>query len=136
MKRSDSGLRGRDSRTPNPRQPRRPTSGRVMSIFALLQLPVALGGACSWWYEETAHHGVGFRNVSAFGAIGDGVADDTRAIQNAIDFNRGGDVGSGQSKSAAVVYLGPGTYKVTNTIVLWKWTVLMVRHFPAQFPPF
>lgn len=30
---------------------------------------------CSWWYEETAHHGFAFRNVSAFGAVGDGVAD-------------------------------------------------------------
>lgn len=99
--------------------------------------------SCSWWYEETAHHGTAFRNVSSFGAVGDGVADDTVALQAAIDSNRGGEPGSDQSKSAAVVYLGPGIYKVTDTIVLWKWTVLVgnphcppVIVLPAATPAF
>ena len=87
--------------------------------------PGALAPSCSWWYEQTPHHGFAFRNVSAFGAIGDGEADDTAALQRAIDSNRGGEPGSEQSKAAAVVYLGPGTYKVTDTLVLWKWTVLI-----------
>ena len=54
-----------------------------------------------------------------------GTAADTLAIQAAIDSNRGGEPGSDQAKAAAVVYLGAGTYKITDTLVLWKWTVLI-----------
>jgi glucan 1,3-beta-glucosidase len=80
---------------------------------------------CGWWYETTEHHGFNFRNVTDFGAVGDGVADDTAALQAAIDFARGGEPGSDADKSAAVIYLGSGTFRVTDTLVLWKWTKLI-----------
>jgi hypothetical protein len=80
---------------------------------------------CGWWYETTEHHGFNFRNVSDFGAIGDGVADDTAALQAAIDHDRGGEPGSDADKNAAVIYLGSGTFRVTDTLVLWKWTKLI-----------
>ena len=44
-------------------------------------------------------------NVKDFGAVGDGVADDTLAIQNAIN-------------SGNIVYCPPGTYKCTSTLNL------------------
>jgi parallel beta-helix repeat protein len=44
-------------------------------------------------------------NVKDFGAVGDGVADDTAAIQAAVNFGR-------------TVIVPYGTYKLTNTIVL------------------
>ena len=47
-------------------------------------------------------------NVKQFGAAGDGVADDTEAIQKALD-------GLGEGTT---VYLPPGTYRITRTLLL------------------
>ena len=47
-------------------------------------------------------------NVKDFGAVGDGVADDTAAIQAAINFCA--------SRNGGYVNIPSGTYKVTNTI--------------------
>jgi hypothetical protein len=64
-----------------------------------------------------------FRNVKDFGAVGDGVHDDTAAIQDAIDFaldaTQGGTVAD---RGPATVYLPAGTYRVTNTLILWLQT--------------
>lgn len=46
-------------------------------------------------------------NVLDFGAVGDGVADDTLAVQTAIDQNQNG-----------VIYIPFGSYKITSPIVL------------------
>ena len=60
-------------------------------------------------------------NVKAYGAIGNGVADDTTAIQNAIDASVGG-VSTGNITSArnphGLVYLPAGTYKITSPLLL------------------
>ena len=76
------------------------------------------GLACSWWYDTTAH-GSAFRNVTSFGAIGDGVHDSTRAIQAAIDFQQTGADGSNLSKSPATLYFPPGVYAISDTLVMW-----------------
>lgn len=52
-------------------------------------------------------------SVKDFGAVGDGVADDTAAIQAALD-----------SGAYAHVYIPPGTYKITSTIVITKQNTL------------
>src|SRR5690606_32567315 len=45
-----------------------------------------------------------------FGAVGNGVADDTAALQNALNaLGRSG---------LSVIYLPAGTYKITNTLIL------------------
>lgn len=55
-------------------------------------------------------------NVLDFGAVGDDVADDTAAIQAAID----------SSASGLTVYLPAGVYKITDTILLKRGSVRLV----------
>jgi hypothetical protein len=50
-------------------------------------------------------------NVLDFGAVGDGVADDTTALQTAITYAFNNKIGT--------VYLPKGTYKVTKPLYLW-----------------
>lgn len=54
-------------------------------------------------------------NVKNFGAVGDGVADDTAAIQAAIDSFATS--GLDMLKSGGTVYLPAGTYKVTSLLL-------------------
>eukprot|EP00928_Gymnodinium_smaydae_P046826 TRINITY_DN3120_c0_g5_i1.p1 TRINITY_DN3120_c0_g5~~TRINITY_DN3120_c0_g5_i1.p1 ORF type:complete len:741 (+),score=76.00 TRINITY_DN3120_c0_g5_i1:51-2273(+) len=81
---------------------------------------VVAEASCETWYESTSH-GAAFRSVKDFGAVGDGVADDTLAIQAAIDFDRG-TVGA---KSPAIVYVPAGEYLVSDTIVLPYFTTFV-----------
>src|ERR1043165_2428873 len=48
------------------------------------------------------------KNVKDFDAVGDGVADDTTAIQNAVNWTSGANRGT--------IYFPVGTYKVTNPV--------------------
>tara|TARA_B110000208_G_scaffold141306_1_gene170540 strand:+ start:208 stop:3108 length:2901 start_codon:yes stop_codon:yes gene_type:complete len=75
--------------------------------------------SCSTWYDTTTH-GSAFRSAADFGATGDGVTDDSLALQLAIDFDRG-DV---NQKRPAVVYLPPGEYVVSSTLVMYFYTHL------------
>jgi glucan 1,3-beta-glucosidase len=84
-----------------------------MTIFAQ---PVGAAPVDSSWYFNTAHPpSSNWRSVTAFGAKGDGVTDDTASIQAAINHNRG----EVRAKSAAVVYFPPGEYLVSGTLVMW-----------------
>jgi len=65
-------------------------------------------------------HGPGFRNVRDYGAKGDGITDDTAAFMRALDEGRG----SVREKSAANVYIPPGTYLLSDTLIVWRATLL------------
>ena len=101
-------------------------------LFPVLLLCAAYTGlsasvpmtTCSWWYETTLH-GKSFRNVRDFGAFGDGIHDDTAAIQLAFDANQTGGAGTNLAKSPAIVYLPPGDYLVSDTIVMWYYAHLV-----------
>lgn len=91
----------------------------IFSLSYAASPPLA-SDPCSYYYE-TLPHGESFRNAKAFGAAGDGETDDTAAIQRAFDYQQRGGDGSNITSSPAIVYLPPGTYRVTDTLVVWFW---------------
>jgi glucan 1,3-beta-glucosidase len=94
-----------------------------------------------YWYETIMHNGVSptiangkswtvFRNVKDYGAKGDGVSDDTAAIQKAIDTGdssgtRATGTGYGMTGQPAVVYFPAGTYSIKSTLSNRVGTMLM-----------
>ena len=58
----------------------------------------------------------GIFNVTAFGGKGDGITDDTDAIQKAID--AAGNFSRGQANKGGIVYLPAGAYVVSKTLLV------------------
>lgn len=95
-------------------------------------------GSCSYWLEEIAHQGIApfqndssyqvFRNVKDYGAVGDGVTDDTAAINLAIS-SPGNRCAPGSCNSStttpAVVYFPAGTYLISQDIIDYYYTSLV-----------
>ncbi|KAJ6785862.1 hypothetical protein PWT90_10961 [Aphanocladium album] len=88
-----------------------------------------------YWMEQMVQNGASpfapsgykvWRNVKDYGAVGDGVHDDTTAINRAIsDGNRcGADCGSSTTLQAAV-YFPAGTYLVSRSIVAYYFTQMI-----------
>ncbi|KII89977.1 glycoside hydrolase family 55 protein [Plicaturopsis crispa FD-325 SS-3] len=135
----------------------------IIVVFAgwlLASVPVAsgLGSTCSaplgagtaapgdpFWMETMRHQGTSpfnsnptgyqvFRNVKDFGAKGDGVTDDTAAINSAI--SSGTRCGDGNCDSStvtpAVVYFPKGTYLVSKPLIAYYYTQMIGD---AKTPP-
>jgi glucan 1,3-beta-glucosidase len=74
-----------------------------------------------------------FRNVKDFGAKGDGITDDTEAINNAISESNGAAIGrcghdpwcDSTTVAPAIVYFPKGTYKVSTPIQMFYYTQLI-----------
>ncbi|KAA8646710.1 uncharacterized protein ATNIH1004_005385 [Aspergillus tanneri] len=94
--------------------------------------------AASYWLADITHQGVAafnanqsgykvFRNVQDYGAKGDGVTDDTAAINQAIsDGGRFGPAGRRTSTTTpAIVYFPAGTYVVSAPIIDFYFTQLI-----------
>ncbi|KAF6838862.1 LysM domain-containing protein [Colletotrichum musicola] len=59
-----------------------------------------------------------FRNVLDYGAVGDGLTDDTKAIKRAMDDGRRcGEKCNGSTLKNAIVYFPPGTYLVSSSVI-------------------
>jgi glucan 1,3-beta-glucosidase len=101
-------------------------------------LAAADDASCSYWLEDIKHQGYAafnanpgsyqvFRNVKDFGAVGDGVTDDTAAIQDAI--SSGGRCAPGSCASTtvtpAVVYFPAGTYLINASITDYYYTQMI-----------
>ncbi|KAL2022498.1 hypothetical protein VTK56DRAFT_5105 [Thermocarpiscus australiensis] len=92
--------------------------------------------ASGWWLASIQRQGAAafnpdpnynvFRNVRDYGAKGDGVSDDTAAINQAIsDGNRCGEGCTSQTTTPALVYFPPGTYVVSKPIIPFYYTQLV-----------
>ncbi|KAJ7184275.1 exo-beta-1,3-glucanase [Mycena filopes] len=112
------------------------------------QAPLGISGAVSvqpanstsagvFWLEAIKHQGKAaynehpddyqvFRNVKDFGAKGDGVSDDTAAINNAISSgNRCGAGCNSSTVTPALVYFPQGVYLVSQPIIAYYYTQLI-----------
>ncbi|KAJ5169876.1 uncharacterized protein N7500_002659 [Penicillium coprophilum] len=91
-----------------------------------------------YWLADIAHQGIAafnsnppgytvFRNVKDYGAKGDGVTDDTAAINAAI--SAGGRFGPASRQSStttpAIVYFPSGTYLISTSIIDYYFTQLI-----------
>lgn len=84
--------------------------------------PAGCSANGTWWYDEpSTKHGVGFKNVRAFGAKGDGVTDDTAAILSALTSGRQPVY---TTATPTAVYFPPGTYIVSASLPLYMYTFL------------
>ncbi|KAF9068659.1 exo-beta-1,3-glucanase [Rhodocollybia butyracea] len=125
--------------------------GLLVAFFSSLTPVTSLGTSCSapitsgtaaagaaYWMENIKHQGTSafnpnpssyqvFRNVKDFGAKGDGVTDDTAAINSAI--SSGNRCGQGTCPSStitpAVVFFPSGTYLVSSPIIAYYYTQLI-----------
>ncbi|KAK3058591.1 hypothetical protein LTR09_000155 [Extremus antarcticus] len=110
-----------------------PTAAPRAKIVAAAAAP-----SCGYWMEDIKHQGYAafnpnpsnytvFRNVKDFGAVGDGVTDDTAAIQLAI--SSGGRCAPGSCASStvtpAVVYFPAGTYLISASITDYYYTQMI-----------
>ncbi|PPQ99276.1 hypothetical protein CVT26_014092 [Gymnopilus dilepis] len=100
--------------------------------------PILANSSSPFWMESIKHQGISpfnsdptnykvFRNVKDYGAVGDGVHDDTAAINLAItDQDRcGNGVCSSSTVSPAVVYFPQGTYLISGSIIPYYYTQLI-----------
>ncbi|KAJ7168214.1 exo-beta-1,3-glucanase [Mycena crocata] len=118
------------------------------SLGTTCTTPLGAGTAAAadpFWMQTIKHQGIAafnpnpstyqvFRNVKDFGARGDGVTDDTAAINAAI--TAGNRCGGGSCPSStvtpAVVFFPKGTYLVSHSIIPYYYTQLIGD---AKSPP-
>ncbi|KXJ94268.1 glucan 1,3-beta-glucosidase GLUC78 precursor [Microdochium bolleyi] len=103
------------------------------SAIPATDVQVRQAAGSSYWFSSIKRQGVAvfgeqghtvYRNIKDFGAVGDGVTDDTDAINKAIQSgpNRCIDECDSRTNAPALVYFPPGTYLVSKPIVQTYYT--------------
>ncbi|KAI1136588.1 glycoside hydrolase family 55 protein [Hypoxylon sp. FL0543] len=106
-----------------------------------VECPLVPTNPSTYWYESVTHNGISpfipngtdwpvFRNVkTTFGAKGDGVTDDSDALQNAINagnsFAQRNTNSLGTTGQPAIVYLPKGVYVLAKPIQFYVGMILM-----------
>ncbi|KAG9637068.1 pectin lyase-like protein, partial [Aureobasidium melanogenum] len=124
-----------DSRFDPSRGPRKDTRTKEQRLAPLhtTNHVKRYGSGAPYWFSEITRQGkvaygtnssyVVWRNVMDYGAKGDGVTDDTDAINNATyDGNRCAYPCESQTTTPAIVYFPPGTYAVSRPLVMLYYT--------------
>ncbi|EEA23742.1 hypothetical protein TMatcc_006817 [Talaromyces marneffei ATCC 18224] len=116
-----------------------PSASSSVAVSIPSAAPLIAAGAAatpSYWLADITHQGNApfaasgytvFRNVRDYGAAGDGVTDDTAAIQRAIsDGNRTGPSSNTTTTiTPAIVYFPAGTYVISSPIIDYYFTQLV-----------
>ncbi|KAG8767243.1 hypothetical protein FRC12_006377, partial [Ceratobasidium sp. 428] len=112
----------------------------VQSLGSTCSAPLGLGTAAAgdpYWMQTITRRGGSpynsnpsgykvFRNVKDYGARGDGVTDDTAAINRAIsDGNRCGNGCHSSTVSPGLIYFPSGTYLVSSPIIPFYYTAVV-----------
>ncbi|CAK7204380.1 hypothetical protein SEUCBS139899_007136 [Sporothrix eucalyptigena] len=97
------------------------------SLVLLALLGCFAASIQAYWLADIEHQGYApyaedgyavFRNVKDYGAVGDGVTDDTDAINQAImDGNRCGEGCASSTTTPAIVYFPSGTYLLSSSLL-------------------
>lgn len=108
---------------------------RSFTTFFLALASLLLAVQADYWMGSISHQGLApyagsgytiFRNVKDYGAVGDGVTDDTAAINAAITAgDRCGEGCASTTTTPAVVYFPAGTYLISSSIVPYYFTMLI-----------
>ena len=98
----------------------------VAALAALAPATAAAPAGCSanntYWYDSpSTKHGKKFANVKDFGALGDGVTDDTAAIHAALTTGRSPTY---TTANVLAVYFPPGTYIVSASLPIYFYTFI------------
>ncbi|KZT10683.1 glycoside hydrolase family 55 protein [Laetiporus sulphureus 93-53] len=119
----------------------------VSGLGSLCTASLGAGNASAsdpYWLQDITHQGYApyasdpstyavFRNVKDYGAAGDGVTDDTDAINDAISSgSRCGDGCGSSTTTPAVVFFPQGTYLISAPLIAYYYTVLVGD---AKVPP-
>lgn len=112
-----------------------PVAAAPAAITATVAASTSTGTSSSYWVASIARNGAPafgasgykvYRNVKDYGAAGDGVTDDTAAINAAIAAgNRCGKGCSSSTTAPALVYFPAGTYLVSTPIIQYYYTQLV-----------
>lgn len=115
------------------------TTSKTTTSTTTSASPTVKPDACSqYWLDAIKHQGLApyavggsdsykvYRNVKDYGAKGDGVTDDSAAINRAIsDGQRCGQGCAGSTTEPALIYFPPGTYIVSKVLTLYYYTMLI-----------